>query len=123
MKRLDRYLARAIWMSILLVLLAIVGIDSKTNSAYDKIMNYEWDEQKRATNITKHGVDFVEIENFDWATALTILDTRFEESRYVALGLIENRLYAVAYTVRETSTRLISMRKANRREIRKYEQA
>ena len=123
MKRLDRYLARAIWMSILLVLLVIVGIDSKTNSAYDKIMNYEWDEQKRATNITKHGVDFVEIENFDWATALTILDTRFEESRYVALGLIENRLYAVAYTVRETSTRLISMRKANRREIRKYEQA
>ena len=52
-------------------------------------MNYEWDEQKRATNITKHGVDFVEIENFDWATALTILDTRFEESRYAALGLIE----------------------------------
>lgn len=97
--------------------------DSKTNSAYDKIMNYEWDEQKRATNITRHGVDFVEIENFDWATALTILDTRFEESRYAALGLIENRLYAVAYTVRETSTRLISMRKANRREIRKYEQA
>ena len=86
-------------------------------------MNYEWDEQKRATNITKHGVDFVEIENFDWATALTILDTRFEESRYAALGLIENRLYAVAYTVREKSTRLISMRKANRREIKKYEQA
>lgn len=84
-------------------------------------MDYEWDEQKRARNIAMHGVDFSAIRRFDWATSLTVYDKRFEESRYAALGLIENRLYFLAYTTRQTKIRLISMRKANKREVRKYE--
>lgn len=80
-------------------------------------MKYEWDEHKRAINITQHRVDFKDIENFDWATCLSVLDTRFEEPRYSALGLISNRVYFVAYTI----IRLISMRKANKREVKKYE--
>lgn len=84
-------------------------------------MEYEWNEYKRAVNITQHGVDFKDIESFDWATCLSILDTRFEEPRYAALGLIGKRLYFVAYTIRVTNIRIISMRKANKREIRKYE--
>jgi len=39
-------------------------------------MNYEWDEMKRAKNILRHGVDFNSIHDFDWATALTLLDDR-----------------------------------------------
>ena len=84
-------------------------------------MDYEWDERKRATNIRRHGVDFISIHSFDWATCLSVPDARFEEHRYCVLGLIENRLYFVAYTIRQTTIRLISMRKANAREIRKYE--
>lgn len=86
-------------------------------------MDYEWDEGKRARNITTHSVDFSEIHQFDWATALIAHDERFNESRYAALGLIEQRLYFVAYTVRQTVIRIISMRKANKREVRKYEKA
>lgn len=84
-------------------------------------MNYEWDDKKRATNITRHGVDFIAIQNFDWATCLSIPDERFEENRYLALGLVNQRLFAVAYAVRNNTFRIISLRKANQREVRKYE--
>lgn len=82
---------------------------------------YEWDEDKRAMNITAHGVDFVSIENFDWATCLSVSDDRFDEYRYLSLGVIEQRLHAVAYTIRDNTIRIISLRKANRREVIKYE--
>ncbi|PPK83916.1 hypothetical protein CLV84_4288 [Neolewinella xylanilytica] len=84
-------------------------------------MKYEWDEDKRARNIFVHGVDFTKIETFDWATCLTVPDQRFEEARYFSLGLVEQRLYAVVYTIRGTTMRLISLRKANKREVRNYE--
>ena len=84
-------------------------------------MDYEWNERKRAINITYHGVDFKNIEKFDWATCLTVLDTRFKEPRYATLGLINERLHFVAYTIRKLNIRLISMRKANKREVKKYE--
>ena len=77
-------------------------------------MRYEWDELKRAKNITPHGVDFAQVDRFDWATSLTVADERFGEDRYSALGLIDRRLYFLAYTIRRKATlRLISMRKAN----------
>jgi uncharacterized protein len=51
-------------------------------------------------------------------------DTRrdYSEERRLALGEIEGRLFAVAYTMRGTSIRLISVRKANEREQRKYDE-
>ena len=95
-------------------------VDIKPDCIYNKTM-YEWDEDKRAKNILNHRTDFDLIHSFDWATALTVLDSRFDEPRYSALGLIGKRLYFVAYTVRKDKIRLISMRKANKREVRSYE--
>ena len=42
-------------------------------------MDYEWKEHKRAINITRHWVDFKDIENFDWATCLSVPNERFSD--------------------------------------------
>ena len=81
---------------------------------------WDWDEVKRAANLAKHGVDFAVIDNFDWLTADVWVDGRFDygEERKSGLGLIAGRLFAVAYTERGLDNRIISLRKANKRERR-----
>jgi uncharacterized DUF497 family protein len=87
-------------------------------------MDYEWDERKRAVNLRKHGVDFAVIESFVWESAVSFQDTRKQhgETRYVAYGPISARLHCVVYTVRGRNIRIISLRKANRREVNRYGQ-
>ena len=79
---------------------------------------YEWDEAKRAANIAKHGLDFSEIERFDWAEAVLVRDVRrpYGETRMIAYGPIMGRLHAVTFTRRGEAYRIISLRKANNRE-------
>ena len=86
-------------------------------------MEYEWDERKRQANIIKHGVDFSLAETFAWDTALDIEDDRknYGESRRVAIGLVGSRLYVLIYSRRSRACRIISLRKANDRERRYYE--
>ena len=81
---------------------------------------YEWDEVKRRSNIAKHGVDFTEMASFAWDTAAGILDDRYEEPRWIAIGFIGTRLHVAVYTVRSGIIRIISLRKANGREERGY---
>ena len=87
-------------------------------------MKYEWDENKRAANLAKHDVDFIDAENFDWSSAIETIDDRFNysEVRWTALGSIGNRLHVLTYTVRGENIRLISLRKANKREREYYEE-
>ena len=87
-------------------------------------MIYEWDDYKAALNYDLHGVSFHRIEAFDWASALIALDDRFDygEDRYVAIGTISARLHVVVFTDRNGVTRIISLRKANKRECKFYEQ-
>lgn len=59
---------------------------------------YEWDEAKRKSNIARHGVDFTMMEAFGWDTAIISPDDRTSESRWVAYGLIDLRLYVVVFT-------------------------
>ena len=79
----------------------------------------ELDEAKRQANLAKHGVDFTAIDGVDWASAQTQPDQRrdYGEPRWLALGLIGDRVHVVIFTVRGQRRRLISMRKANRREV------
>jgi len=86
-------------------------------------MTYEWDERKRKSNLEKHGIDFSAIHLFVWECATIFSDQRidYEEPRMVAYGNINRRLVVVVYTLRGDETiRLISMRKANKREVIKY---
>jgi uncharacterized protein len=84
---------------------------------------YTWDEEKRATNLRNHGVDFATAKDFDWETALEFEDTRrdYGERRLVAYGKIASRLYVMVWTPRDETVRIISLRKANAREIDRYE--
>lgn len=86
-------------------------------------MRYEWDAAKAAGNRTKHGVDFASVEGFDWATALIVADERFDygEERWLALGLIDKQLFSLAFTLRGECVRVVSLRRASRKERKLYE--
>jgi hypothetical protein len=86
-------------------------------------LEYEWDERKARQNIAKHGVPFEYAARiFLDSHRLDAEDVRrdYGETRRSTLGKIEGRLYVVAYTLRGRIIRLISARKANGRERRKY---
>lgn len=85
-------------------------------------MRFEWDEGKRAANIAKHGVDLAAIEEFDFESAAIVPDMRQEygEAREIAVGLIGVRLHVVVFTRRGRNIRIISLRKANAREVKSY---
>lgn len=82
-----------------------------------------FDPAKNERNIASRGISFVVAEQFEWDTALLAEDVRKEygERRFQALGLIEGRLHAMVYTPRVGKVHVISLRKANRREMRRYE--
>ena len=85
-------------------------------------MRFEWNEAKRAANLAKHGVDFTLIMDFEWETALVWPDTRedYGELREVALGFIGARLHAVVFAERDDVVRIISLRKATKKETKFY---
>ena len=86
-------------------------------------MAFEWDETKRRTNLAKHGLDFAELENFDWSDPVTFADDRkdYGELRLIALADYGGALHAVVFTQRGTNVRIISFRRANRKEVKRYE--
>ncbi|MDM8541832.1 BrnT family toxin [Desulfococcaceae bacterium HSG7] len=86
-------------------------------------MKYEWDDSKRKANIAKHGVDFLSAEEFDWSTAIEVIDDRsnYGEDRWITLGFIGNRLHIMIYTDRIDTIRIIRLRKADKRERGYYE--
>jgi uncharacterized DUF497 family protein len=86
------------------------------------ITDFEWDEVKRAANLVKHGIDFIDIAPLFDGEIIEAIDRRLDygELRIRCLGEILGRVYAVAYTWRGNSRRIISARKANERETRIY---
>jgi len=87
-------------------------------------MHYEWDENKRVSNLEKHGIDFRDAARFFDSDVICFEDNRqnYGEKRYIALGKIEGRLVVTACTWRNRNVRILSMRKANARERRLYEE-
>ncbi len=86
-------------------------------------MNLEWDEKKNAANLLKHGLSFQEIVRFNWEMARLYTDDRkdYGEDRIEARGFVGDRLHIVVFVLRGDRTRLISFRKANRRERAEHE--
>lgn len=79
-------------------------------------MAFDWDPAKRLGNLAKHGVDFASVELFDFDTALVRASLRGNEPRLEAYGLIGDRLHVLVYAVEARTVRIISLRKANRKE-------
>lgn len=88
-------------------------------------MNITFDPAKDEANQVKHGVSLVQAMQLDWDNALVSPDGRREygEPRQVALAPMAERLWVVVFTDRPEGRRIISLRKANLREYRRYEQA
>ncbi len=89
-------------------------------------VQFEWNEAKRAGNLAKHGIDFVDAMEMFAAPMFVKSDERkdYGEPRWQGLGIVQGRLMVVAYTKREPNTvRIISLRKANRREKDFYQDA
>ncbi len=87
-------------------------------------MKYSWDENKRRANLARHEVDFIEVENFEWDTALISADLRedYGEDRWRAIGFIGVRLYVLIHTERGETVRVISLRKTTKTEEKLYAQ-
>ena len=89
-------------------------------------MNVTFDPAKDAANLAKHGFSLLDAVGFEWDTAVMWPDKRreYDEARMVALGYIGLRIMAVVFVDRPleqpTERRIISLRKANPREVKRY---
>lgn len=85
-------------------------------------MEIDFDPGKDVANITKHGVSLVDATRIEWDTLRAVRDERsdYSEARMIGYALIGVRLYCVVYTDRDEKRRVISLRKANKREVRAY---
>jgi hypothetical protein len=84
-------------------------------------MEFEWDENKRRSNIRDHGVDFVDaIQVFDGRPTFTYHSPRGNEERWGTVGIINGRFFLVVWTKRNGRTRIISAYRADDWEIREY---
>jgi uncharacterized DUF497 family protein len=82
-----------------------------------------FDAAKNARNMASRGISFEAATEFEWDAALIAEDTRrdYGERRYQALGGIDGRLHISVFTPRGDKVHVISLRRANEREIKRYE--
>lgn len=87
-------------------------------------MNIEFDEKKRESNYTKHGVDFLKAALIFECPTLTVPDNRqdYGEERFVSMGMADGELLVVVHTERNASIRIISAWKGGGKEHEKYEE-
>jgi uncharacterized DUF497 family protein len=87
-------------------------------------MGISYDPKKDARNVRERRASFALAHGFEWNNAYVREDTRknYGERRYQALGEIAGRLYMLVFTPRRGDVHVISLRKANRREIKRYEE-
>lgn len=87
-------------------------------------MAYQWDRNKAAANLRKHGIDFADaVSVFSDDLAITIPDKRFDEERFVTIGADAfGRVLVIVYTMRNDEIRIVSARKATRQERQQYEE-
>ena len=86
-------------------------------------MDFEWDANKSRSNFSKHGVEFAEAQQIFEGIVFSRIDERKEygETRHISIGSLgEGLVLLVAHTTRGSKTRLISARKANKREEEIY---
>jgi uncharacterized DUF497 family protein len=88
-------------------------------------MRIEYDPAKDEINKSKHGISLALASGLDWDAALVWVDDRFEygELRMIALAPDTGVLYYAAFVDREDTRRIISLRRANRREVKHYVQS
>lgn len=87
-------------------------------------MKFEWDEAKNTGNILKHGIDFVDVQELFNNYMLIDPDDRkdYGENRWIAIGMLRDSISVVVFTKRRKNViRIISARKANKHERKRYQ--
>ncbi|MCH7479056.1 MAG: BrnT family toxin [SAR324 cluster bacterium] len=86
-------------------------------------MKIEFDSAKSRKNARERNLPFYLAEEFEWETALYREDDRREypERRFVAVGSLESGVHVICFTPTSEGVRIISLRRANHREVRRYE--
>jgi len=85
-------------------------------------MIIDFDPAKNTKNIAERGLGFGRVVDFNFETATFEIDDRrdYGETRRIAAGYLDGRLHILCFVVIEGGIRVISFRKANSREARKY---
>lgn len=85
-------------------------------------MKITFDPTKNEKNLIKHGMSLADAIHINWETLRAIQDTRqdYGEVRMIGYALIGTRLHNVVFTDRANTRRIISLRKANKREVQNY---
>lgn len=86
-------------------------------------MKFEWDESKNAVNIRKHRIDFADVPMIFENPVLLDYDDRqeYDEDRWLATGLLGSIVIVMVFTEpRKNTIRIISARKANKDEYKRY---
>lgn len=86
-------------------------------------MKIEFDPEKNARNIRDRGLSFERATEFDFGSAKFAEDLRrdYGERRYIALGMLDGRVHMLVFCEAPEGIRVISFRKANAREVKRYE--
>ncbi len=85
-------------------------------------MTFEYDENKSSSNREKHGIDFEEAQKlFEDIDAVMYPSKYTDEDRFYVTGLIDKKFYTSIVTFRGENIRIISVRRARKKEIREYE--
>ena len=88
-------------------------------------MEIEFDPAKDEANLRKHGISLELAAAIDLNAAAILRDDRraYGEDRFRAYAVIDGRLHLLVFTIRGSKVRAISLRKANRKENRRYGQS
>ena len=85
------------------------------------IRSFEWDDAKRASNIARHGIDFLSASGvFDGRPSISVRSGYQDEERFVTVALIDERFVTVVWTYRDDTVRIISARRSRTNEKRNY---
>lgn len=85
-------------------------------------MKYEYDDNKSLSNKQKHGIDFEDAKLLWNDDKMVEISTSYEdEKRFINIGKINTKFYTVVSTIREDKIRIISARRARKKEIEIYE--
>lgn len=99
-------------------------LDLSCLCTYNKSYGNHIDSGKDVSNIEKHGVSLADASGFEWDEVVIWLDQRhgYGELRMIGIGYIGDRLFNVVFVDRVDERRVISLRKANQREVKRYAQ-
>jgi uncharacterized DUF497 family protein len=90
--------------------------------SYNKCMQIEFDTDKRDKTLLERGLDFARAAEIFSSPTLNLADNRanYGETRNITIGLLDGRLVVLVWTPRGAARRIISLRKANEREVAHY---